>query len=70
LVPLSAYFFCKVPLEGLKYSTLVTVLCLLIFGYFKARFTRQNPWKGALTMTLTGLTAAGAAFAIAKLING
>ncbi len=70
LVPLSAYFFCADPLLGLRYSTAITILCLLVFGYFKAHFTGQNPWKGALTVTGIGLAAAGAAFGIARLING
>jgi len=70
LIPLSAYFFCAEPLEGLRYSSALTVLCLMIFGYFKAKFTGQNPWKGAATVTGVGIAAAGAAFAIARLING
>jgi VIT1/CCC1 family predicted Fe2+/Mn2+ transporter len=70
LVPLSAYFFCKTPLEGLFYSSLITIVCLMVFGYFKARYTGQNPWKGAATVTLIGVAAAGAAFGIARLING
>jgi VIT1/CCC1 family predicted Fe2+/Mn2+ transporter len=69
LVPLSAYFFCPNPGSGLRYSALITILCLLVFGYFKARFTGQNALKGALTVTLTGLAAAGAAFGIAKLFT-
>jgi VIT1/CCC1 family predicted Fe2+/Mn2+ transporter len=69
LVPLSAYFFCSTPRQGLMDSTFITILCLLLFGYFKARFTGQNPWKGALTVTLIGLGAAGAAFGIARLLN-
>jgi VIT1/CCC1 family predicted Fe2+/Mn2+ transporter len=68
-VPLSAYFFCATPDLGLRYSALITVICLMIFGFYKARFTGQNPWKGAFTVTLTGLLAAGAAFGIAKLIK-
>ncbi len=39
IVPLSAYFFTQTPHEGLIYSSLINILCLLIFGYFKARFT-------------------------------
>lgn len=69
LVPLSAYFFCATPELGLRYSCLITVGCLMVFGYYKARFTGQNPWKGALTVTFTGLLAAGAAFSIARLIQ-
>ncbi len=70
LIPLSAYLFFQTPREGLEYSSFITVACLLTFGYFKARFTGQNPLKGALTVTLTGITAAGAAYGIAKLITG
>ncbi len=69
LVPLSAYFFCKEPLAGLFYSFLITVACLLVFGYYKARFTGQDPIKGALTVTAVGISAAGAAFGIARLIS-
>jgi VIT1/CCC1 family predicted Fe2+/Mn2+ transporter len=70
LVPLSAYFFCATPRQGLIDSAILTVVCLLLFGYFKAKFTGQNPFKGAVTVTLIGITAAGAAFGIAKLISG
>ena len=70
LIPLSAYFFWHTPAEGLKFSCFITLLCLMVFGYFKASFTGQNPWKGAATMTLTGFFAAGAAFGIARWING
>ncbi len=69
LVPLSAYLFCGNPQRGLEVSAAITVACLFIFGFFKARFTGQDPWKGALTVTLTGIAAAGAAFGIAKLIT-
>ena len=69
LVPLSAYFFCASPALGLRYSAIITVICLLIFGFYKARFTGQNPWKGAFSVTLTGLLAAGAAFGIARAIQ-
>jgi VIT1/CCC1 family predicted Fe2+/Mn2+ transporter len=70
LVPLSAYFFCATPRQGLTDSSFITIGCLLLFGYFKARFTGQNPWKGAVTVTLIGIAAAGAAFGIARLISG
>src|ERR1039457_6160405 len=49
LVPLSAYYFWNTPQQGLQFSSIITVVCLLIFGYFKAHFTGQNPWKGAAT---------------------
>jgi VIT1/CCC1 family predicted Fe2+/Mn2+ transporter len=70
LVPLSAYFFTRQPMAGLFYSSLITVTCLLVFGYYKASFTGQKPVKGAFTVTAVGMLAAGAAFAIARLITG
>lgn len=70
LVPLSAYFFTRLPMTGLLYSSVITVICLLVFGYYKARFTGQNPVKGAFTVTGVGILAASAAYAIARLITG
>ncbi len=69
LVPLSPYFFNTNPLDGLKWSCLITVICLFIFGYFKAKITGQNPWGGALRVTLIGSVAATAAFFIARLFS-
>lgn len=67
LVPLSPYLFGSTPVEGLKLSCIITIICLFIFGFFKARFTGQNPWAGAIRVTLIGSVAAAAAFFIAKL---
>ena len=69
LVPLTPYFFTDTPLEGLKYSAVITVLCLLVFGYFKAKVTGQNPWTGAVRVAIIGSVAAAAAFLIAGLFN-
>ena len=62
LVPLSPYFFAGSPAEGLKWSCAITIVCLFIFGFFKAKVTGQNPWMGALKVTLIGSVAAAAAF--------
>jgi VIT1/CCC1 family predicted Fe2+/Mn2+ transporter len=70
LVPLSAYLFSPTPLAGLAYSSAITLVCLLLFGYWKARLTGQPPLRGALTVTLTGVLAAGAAFGLAHLVKG
>lgn len=70
LVPLSPYFFVDSPLEGLKISAIVTLICLFIFGFFKSRLTGINPWRGALRVMLIGAIAAGAAFGVAKLFEG
>jgi VIT1/CCC1 family predicted Fe2+/Mn2+ transporter len=69
LIPLSAYFFTHTPYQGLFISALLTVICLFLFGYFKSRVTGQPPVKGALKVTLIGITAAAAAFLVAKLFN-
>ena len=68
LVPLSPYFFCANPAEGLKWSATITVLCLLTFGFCKAKVTGQNPWAGAIRVAIIGSVAAAAAFLIAKMI--
>ena len=70
MVPLSPYFFVTSPLEGLKFSAIVTLICLFVFGFFKSRLTGINPWGGALRVMLIGAIAAGAAFGVAKLFVG
>ncbi|PZF71848.1 VIT1/CCC1 transporter family protein [Taibaiella soli] len=67
IVPLSPYMFAATPLEGLKWSCVVTLICLFVFGFFKAKVTGQNPWGGAVRVTVIGSVAAAAAFGIAKL---
>ncbi len=69
LVPLSPYFFAHKPTDGLVWSAAITVVCLFIFGFFKARFTGQDQWMGALRVTIIGSIAASAAFFIAHLFN-
>ena len=69
LIPLSAYFFTNTPLQGLIISAILTVICLFIFGYFKSRVTGQPALKGAIKVTLIGITAAAAAFLVAKSFN-
>ncbi|HEY5826636.1 MAG TPA: VIT1/CCC1 transporter family protein [Cyclobacteriaceae bacterium] len=68
LVPLSAYFFTATSREGLIYSSMLTLICLVLFGLVKSKLTGQPLFKGALRVTLVGALAAGAAFGIAKLI--
>src|SRR5665648_556233 len=69
LIPLSAYFLTQTPYQGLLISALLTVICLFIFGYFKSKVTGQPPVKGALKVTIIGITTATAAFLIAKTFN-
>jgi VIT1/CCC1 family predicted Fe2+/Mn2+ transporter len=69
LIPLSAYFFTDTAQQGLIYSSIITLICLVIFGLIKSKLTGQPLLKGALRVTLIGAAAAAAAFAIAKLIS-
>jgi VIT1/CCC1 family predicted Fe2+/Mn2+ transporter len=69
LIPLTAYFFTQTPLQGLKISALLTVICLFLFGYFKSKVTGQPLLRGAIKVTLIGITAAAAAFMVAKIFN-
>src|SRR5215471_21566794 len=70
LVPLSPYFFVTNPEQGLIISVGITLICLYVFGFFKSRLTGVNAVTGGFKMMLTGALAAGAAFGIAKLIEG
>ena len=70
LLPLLAYFFTSNPKDGVVLSTIITTICLFVFGYFKSKVTGQPPILGAIKVTIIGLIAAGAAFGIAKLIGG
>jgi len=70
IIPLSPYFFTDNSINGLYYSCIITMLCLFVFGYFKSRVTGQPAFTGALKVLVIGVLAAGAAFGMAKLING
>lgn len=70
LVPLSPYFFVNDPITGLEISAGVTLICLFVFGWFKSKMTGIPPFSGALKVMLIGALAAGAAFGVAKLLEG
>lgn len=69
LIPLTAYFFSDTARQGLIYSTVITLVCLIIFGVIKSKLTGQPLFKGALRVALVGALAAAAAFGIARLIS-
>lgn len=69
-IPLIPYFVTATPLEGLKISAMITIVCLFVFGYFKSKVTGQPLLQGAIKVTVIGALAAGAAFLVAKLIGG
>ena len=69
LIPLSAYFFTATPSQGLGWSALITLLCLLVFGFFKSRLTGQPAVSGAIKMAFIGALAAAAAFTVARIVR-
>jgi VIT1/CCC1 family predicted Fe2+/Mn2+ transporter len=69
LIPLMGYVTTANPQNGLRDSSIFTILCLVLFGYLKSKFTGQNPVSGALKTTAIGVLAAAAAFGIAYLFN-
>jgi VIT1/CCC1 family predicted Fe2+/Mn2+ transporter len=70
IIPLSPYVFINNSETALYYSCVVTLISLFIFGYFKSKMTGQPAWSGAFKVVVIGALAAGAAFLMAKLING
>src|SRR5688572_1476809 len=69
LIPLTAYFFTPTAKEGLVYSSIITLVCLIVFGFVKSRLTGQPLLRGALRVSWVGALAAGAASLIANLIT-
>jgi vacuolar iron transporter family protein len=69
LIPLSPYLLLSRITSALTASVVATLLALVVFGYVKARFTGISPLRGGLQTTLVGGLAAGAAYAIARLIG-
>ncbi|KAF5361338.1 hypothetical protein D9757_012316 [Collybiopsis confluens] len=75
LIPLLPYFFIEKAQIALIYSCIVTGIVLLVFGAIKARVTGASGGMGgilwgAFSTLLVGGIAAGAAFAIVRLLEG
>jgi VIT1/CCC1 family predicted Fe2+/Mn2+ transporter len=68
-IPLSAYFVTTHPQQGLLLSSVITLVALMVFGYFKAKVTNQPLLAGTVGTAAIGALAAGAAFLIARLIS-
>ena len=68
-VPLVPYFYVDDPKSGLLYSAEITLIALLVFGYFKSKVTDQNPWIGSLKVASIGAAAAAAAYFVATLFQ-
>jgi VIT1/CCC1 family predicted Fe2+/Mn2+ transporter len=69
LIPLMGYVFTSTAAHGLRDSAIITIICLIVFGYYKSKLTGQSPFSGALKTTVIGVLAASAAFGIAYLFN-
>lgn len=70
LIPLAPYIFLHTAANALLLSVALTLIALLIFGFVKGRFTGTRPVRSALQTAFIGSVAAGAAFAIARMIGG
>ncbi|CAN5507056.1 VIT1/CCC1 transporter family protein [soil metagenome] len=70
LIPLAPYILLSEAHEALKWSVVITVLALFVFGYIKGQFTGAKPLKSAIQTCLIGSVAAAVAFFIAHLIGG
>lgn len=68
LIPLTAYFFTESTTQGLIYSSIITMICLIVFGLVKSKLTGQPLFKGTMRVAMVGALAAAAAFGIATLI--
>lgn len=68
-IPLFPYLVTSNNQQGFHLSCAITIIALMIFGYFKSKVTGQPLLKGTLKVTLTGIIAAIAAYSLAKLIS-
>jgi len=67
--PLSPYILFSDNKTGFNVSCLVTILALIVFGYFKSKMTGQPLLKGTIKVAFTGMVAAGAAYLLAKAVS-
>jgi predicted membrane protein (TIGR00267 family) len=68
-IPFFPYIIYKDAKTGFNLSCMVTILALILFGYFKSKVTGQPIIKGTIKIALTGIIAAGAAFLLAKAVG-
>jgi len=68
-IPLFPYIISSDSKMGFKISCIVTIMALIIFGYFKSKMTGQPLIKGTIKVAVTGLVAAAAAFLLAKAVS-
>jgi vacuolar iron transporter family protein len=70
LIPLAPYILIQSASVALIWSTGITAVALLVFGYVKGRFTGTAPLKSAVQTWFIGSLAAAAAYFVARLIGG
>lgn len=68
-IPLFPYLVTSNNQQGFYFSCAITIIALMVFGYFKSKVTGQPLLKGTLKVTLTGIIAAIAAYSLARLIS-
>ena len=69
VIPLSPYALCDSAALALKWSIVLTLFALVVFGYFKSKVIGESPFKGAFQTALIGGLAAATAYAVARLFN-
>ena len=68
-IPLFPYIILNNSKTGFYLSCTVTILALVIFGYFKSKVTGQPIIKGTFKIAFTGIVAAAAAYFLAKAVS-
>jgi VIT1/CCC1 family predicted Fe2+/Mn2+ transporter len=68
-IPMLPYVFTEDSQTGLKFSALLTLIALFVFGIFKSKVTGQPIFTGALKVMFIGALAATAAYSIAKMMG-
>ena len=69
IIPLIPYVLSRSSETALNTSVCLTLLALLVFGYFKGKYTSEKPIRNALFTTLVGAAAAATAFFVARMIH-
>lgn len=70
LIPLAPYMLQSRVDAALKASVALTLVALALFGFVKGRFTGAHALRSAFQTVLVGGLAAGAAFLIARWVEG
>lgn len=70
LIPLSPYMLLNTAASALHASVVITLAALFVFGAIKGRLTGGGIWKSAVQTVCIGGIAAGAAYALARLLSG